>query len=59
MEKHRVLVNDPRIMEPLEEFLRTVQEVLRVPKIEEETPKASLSEWVPQPKQAQWYSRWW
>ena len=53
MEKFRDFTNDPRIMEPLEEFLRTVREVVQDPRSEEASPEEASPKW------AQWYKGWW
>jgi len=46
MEKHHRLINDPHIMGPLEEFLRTVREVVQFPRLKEDKNEALSPEFL-------------
>lgn len=59
MEGHHRLASDPRIMEPLEELLRTIREVVESPRLKEEAvKKATIVSLFPK-KKARSFNRWW
>lgn len=59
MEYHPQFVDDPRIMKPLEEFLRTVREVVESPHPnEEQLEKVTVVSLFPK-KKTRGFTRWW
>ena len=59
MEKHHRLINDPRIMGPLEEFLRTVREVVQFPQLKEDEIDGLSPDFVISRKEPRGFNRWW
>ena len=59
MDKHHRLINDPRIMGPLEEFLCTVRDVVQFPRLKEDKNEALSPEFLISKNEARGFNRWW